>query len=116
MREEKRKNSNTCAIACKYVKQKTDQHEEPPEMAYQTAHEVQCWPECFRATIDGRKMFEYLPNDRDYKVGDFLILQEWDKNRGYTGCEKQTQITYVLAGPEMDVPEGRVILGIKSLN
>lgn len=41
-----------------------------------------------------RKNFEVRLNDRDYRMGDWLVLREWDGN-GYTGRECVRQVNYM---------------------
>ena len=43
-----------------------------------TPHELKTWPEFFTETRSGRKKFELRRNDRDFRVGDQLLLKEWD--------------------------------------
>lgn len=40
------------------------------------------------------KNFEVQYNDRDYRVGDWLVLCEWDGHE-YTGYEIVRRITYI---------------------
>lgn len=59
-------------------------------------HEVKSWPEFFEANLDGRKTFDLRRStDRDYRVGDFLRMKEFDPTRGYTGREFEVEITYI---------------------
>jgi len=53
-------------------------------------HELKTWPEYFEEILTGKKTFEVRKNDRDYKVGDTLILKEFkligiDDKLNYTG-------------------------------
>ena len=43
-----------------------------------TIHELKILPEYFKAQKAGKKNFEIRKNDRDYKVGDKLVLKEYD--------------------------------------
>jgi hypothetical protein len=62
-----------------------------------TVHDLKTWPIFFDAIVDGRKPFDYRFNDRDFKVGDFLRLQEWcPKRKDYTGRWVMRKITYMV--------------------
>ena len=39
---------------------------------------VKCWPQWFAGVIHRSKTFEIRLNDRDYRTGDTLRLQEYD--------------------------------------
>jgi ASC-1-like (ASCH) protein len=63
----------------------------------------------------GAKTFEVRKNDRNFKVGDFMVLQEWKlEGHFYTGNEIKTIITYILADEEY-CKEGYVIIGFAKL-
>ena len=47
-------------------------------------HELKTYPKYFQETIEGNKPFEIRKNDRNFQVGDVLILKEWD-NIKYSG-------------------------------
>lgn len=49
-------------------------------------HNLKTLPVFFEAVADGRKPFEIRHNDRDFREGDELRLQEW-KGAAYTGRE-----------------------------
>jgi hypothetical protein len=61
-----------------------------------TQHVVKSWSHLFQPFLDGVKTHDIRIMDRDYKVGDKLILQEWDwKKKEYTGREAAAEITYI---------------------
>lgn len=100
-------------------------------------HELKTWPEFFRACRSGDKTFELRYNDRDYKVGDELELNEFEPCRGcggkkrvhwtnedvacpdcygtggrYTGQRSFHTVTYVLH-EHPGIYRGYVILGLR---
>ena len=76
-------------------------------------HELKVWPDYFAALIDeeNTKSFEIRENDRDYRVGDWLRLREWNPNTNdYTGSAISVRVTYMT--DYMQQP-GYVVLGIR---
>jgi len=62
-------------------------------------HELKIWPEYYNAILDGRKRFELRKEDRNFKVGDTLLLKEYDPLwEKYTERECLVSITYILEG------------------
>lgn len=60
-----------------------------------TTHTVKSWPQFFQAIKAGKKLHDLRRSDRDYQVGDTLILQEYDPIRGeYTGDQITCEITF----------------------
>jgi hypothetical protein len=51
-------------------------------------------PEYFEAIQSRIKSFEIRENDRNFKVGDFVILQEYIDGQ-YTGKERMVEISYI---------------------
>ena len=58
-------------------------------------HRLKIMPEFFQAVVDGRKTIELRKDDRGYKVGDELVLCEWD-GQAFTGRECRCDISYIL--------------------
>jgi hypothetical protein len=78
-----------------------------------TTHELKTWPEFFEQTRNGRKRFELRRHDRDFKVGDELLLKEWDPIAGdvlgptgpqghYSGREVLVRVDYILTAADAD--------------
>jgi Domain of unknown function (DUF3850) len=77
-------------------------------------HALKTWPEYFQAVLKGDKTFEVRLFDRPFKVGETLLLQEWDNfNKCYTGDEVEREITYILEGGQFGIEAGYMVMGIK---
>jgi hypothetical protein len=64
-----------------------------------TTHSLKSWPEFFEPLFAGIKTFELRNNDRKFKVGDLLVLKEYDDRKGvYTGREVKKFISYMIDG------------------
>lgn len=84
-----------------------------------TTHDLKIWPEFFEAVCDGRKTFEFRDDDRDFEVGDTLLLREYvpptwvndevEEPAHYTGRSVRMTVTYILSGMGMSIKpyEGR---------
>lgn len=78
-----------------------------------TKHGLKIYQEYFEAVKDGRKKFEIRKNDRDYNVGDILVLLEYDKYyEAFTGEKITVEITYMTGFAQQD---GYVVLGIEEI-
>ncbi|MBP1544345.1 MAG: DUF3850 domain-containing protein [Oscillospiraceae bacterium] len=94
-------------------------------------HELKCHPEYFDALILGKKTFEIRKNDRDFRVGDLVALNEFrpdedpyappsgDKpfsrsatNGSYSGRHLLFEITYILDDRQFLSP-GYVALALR---
>ena len=66
-------------------------------------HELKIWPVYFEHHLSGVKTFELRNNDRQFNVGDTLLLKEYflpeDK---YTGREIKRLVTYVTTGTGLE--------------
>jgi ASC-1-like (ASCH) protein len=61
-------------------------------------HELKLYKEYFDDVASGVKKFEFRYNDRNYQVGDELLLKEWDTDRNtYTGRKVAVKVTYILS-------------------
>ncbi|MFK4324750.1 hypothetical protein ABH965_001412 [Bacillus sp. RC97] len=59
-------------------------------------HNLKINKEFFSPVIERIKTFEIRKNDRDFQVGDQIVLNEWDeKNNQYTGKKVNGEIIYI---------------------
>ncbi|MGE3757358.1 MAG: DUF3850 domain-containing protein [Pseudobdellovibrionaceae bacterium] len=79
-------------------------------------HYLKTWPQYFEHVRKRTKKFEYRKNDRDFKFGDTVVLQEWNPERpyldkvpgplgppmGYTGETEIFKIGYIFHIPDSD--------------
>lgn len=76
-------------------------------------HQLKTINPYFRDVYNGIKKFEVRYNDRDFQVGDTLVLKEYDAMTcKYSGNSIYRRVTYLLDDPELVKP-GFVVLGIK---
>lgn len=81
-------------------------------------HQLKTVQPYFDDIWENGKNFEVRRNDRNFKVGDVLMLLEYDPSKandtgdGYTGMCITAKITYILNNPQY-CKEGYVILGIE---
>jgi hypothetical protein len=91
-------------------------------------HELKTWPSQFLALSTGDKLAEFRKNDRDFRVGDTLVLCEWipghaqserygdeDPAPGrYTGNQLRARVTHIVSGTEtpFGIPPGYVMMSI----
>ena len=62
-----------------------------------TTHTLKVLPQYFKSLKNGTKSFELRWNDRNFQVGDILILEEYDMIlQKYTGNRIIKTITYLL--------------------
>lgn len=80
-------------------------------------HHLKIWPQFFDPVNDGSKSFEYRKNDRNYRLGDELILREYDPTYDkYSGRQVRVRVTYVLRiKPHLDDGE-YAVLAIKKID
>lgn len=88
-------------------------------------HQLKTDPDVFSLIESGLKNFELRFNDRDYKPGDFLQLEQTKftakemksgKPLEYTGRYLNVNVLYVLYGPIYGIEEGWVVMSIRLVN
>ncbi|MGL5925556.1 ASCH/PUA domain-containing protein [Chroococcidiopsis sp.] len=82
--------------------------------ATQKTHELKTHPEAFQAVEYGVKMAEFRKNDRDFAVGDILILRDYDpKTEQYSGKFIKRLVTHIQTG--YGIPDGYVMLSMSTI-
>lgn len=77
-------------------------------------HELKTWPFYFQEVFMGHKTFEVRINDRDFKIGDHVILKEWNPDtKEYTGREAARVITFILFGGSFGIAPDHVVMSIQ---
>lgn len=76
-------------------------------------HELKTWPIPFQAVWDELKLYEIRPSDREFRVGDELLLREWAQELGYSGREILVKVTYMTPPGKWGLPADRCVLGIR---
>ena len=77
-------------------------------------HELKVYPEFYVPLVIGVKRFEIRRADRNFVVGDVLLLREWLKSPpAFTGRSCQFIVTYVLGKREFPaLLDGYVVLSL----
>lgn len=82
-------------------------------------HELKILPKWFEAVQSNKKHFELRKNDRNFKVGDILILKEFQYDKGtYTGRRVKRKVNYILCGDDsytLGLAKGYCILGLENI-
>ncbi|WFU81275.1 DUF3850 domain-containing protein [Bradyrhizobium sp. CIAT3101] len=60
-------------------------------------HHLKCWPQFFNEIVAGRKKHDLRrADDRNFRVGDTLVLEEYDPQRdAFTGRTLTVEVTYI---------------------
>jgi len=82
-------------------------------------HELKTWEEYFIAMASGKKNFELRKNDRDFLIGQELLLREYNQqSKTYTGRKLRRKISYLLSGKEAEefgLKPGYCIMELKEI-
>lgn len=73
-------------------------------------HELKCDTEPFVAAWENRKRAEFRKTDRDFQVGDILILKHW-KDEAFTGEKIITTILDISRG--YGIPDGYAMISFQ---
>lgn len=78
-------------------------------------HALKTWPEYYQAIENGDKTFEVRKFDRPFRIGETLLLQEFDPEKDkYTGKECERVISYILPGTDrFGINPNYCVMGLK---
>ncbi len=74
-------------------------------------HKLKILPEYYNAVSEGIKTFEIRKNDRDFQLGDIVMLQEYDES-GFRGRNILVEIVYIT---DYEQKDNYVVLGIRTI-
>ena len=78
-------------------------------------HQLKILPKWFEDVAAGKKNFEIRKNDRNFKVGDILILEEYEDGK-YTGRKVKRKVNYILYGDgTLGLSKDYCILGLEGI-
>ena len=75
-------------------------------------HELKIDNIYFEDILNNSKKFEIRNNDRNFSVGDTVILKEIDSKRNYTDRELSVNIIYIT---DYEQKEGYIIFGFERI-
>lgn len=76
-----------------------------------TYHSLKCWPENFSPLMSYKKTFEIRKNDRDFRAGDYLLINEYDPNKKlYTGRMEKRKVSYLT---DFKQRKGYIVMGLQ---
>jgi hypothetical protein len=88
----------------------------PAGLAARQTHELKIWPACFAAVESGAKPFDLRENDRNFRVGDVLLLREYEpETEQYSGRTLLRAISHVLLGGSFGLEAGWCVVGFGAL-
>lgn len=79
-------------------------------------HDIKTIQPYFNDIWDGNKTAELRKNDRDYKVGDWIMMREWCPVTGaYSRRVILVEVTHIMSDEKFGLQPGYVMMSIKCL-
>lgn len=78
-------------------------------------HKLKILPQYFEDKLQGMKKWEVRKNDRPFKDGDTLQLEEWSEETGYTGRLLQEYIKKIYTEAP-GIKEGYIIMNTEYIS
>jgi uncharacterized protein YjbK len=80
-------------------------------------HYIKIWQEYVSDITNRKKTFEIRFNDRDYQVGDILIMAEYNRfMKSFTGYIIQCEVKYIFNNTDFGLKEGFVAMSINVIS
>lgn len=82
-------------------------------------HHLRTWTSVYPDIECGVKSFEIRYDDRNFAVGDILVLEEWDSQvQEYTGRVCCREVTYILrdVGGYFGLQQGYIAMALKEIS
>lgn len=79
----------------------------------QTTHDIKIYTQFYNRVFSEQKTFEIRKNDRDYQVGDILLMREYDPEKREYIDHSQPISAEIVYMSNFEQKEGYVVLGIK---
>lgn len=88
------------------------------KMRNMAVHRLKTWQPYFQDLRSGKKTFELRKNDRNFRVDDVLVCEEWDQNKEeYTSRKLYFRVPYVIVPPSWGaLNEGYIGMSLKALD
>ena len=81
-----------------------------------SVHQIKCINPFYNEVAAGIKTFEVRYNDRNYNVGEKVVLYEYDpEKQKHTGRWLTFVISYILPGGQYGIANGYIVMGISEL-
>lgn len=79
-----------------------------------TIHELKSWPDQFESLAKKKKRHDVRRFDRDFRVGDWVMLREWDPCPSeFTGNQIFREITHITAPGTFGLPADIGVLSLR---
>lgn len=77
-------------------------------------HNLKTWPVFYDAVIAGIKTFEVRKDDRNFKEGDILLLQDYDPETDkFSGDQITVKVVYKMSGGKFGIAADYCVLGFE---
>lgn len=98
------------------AKEKRQEFIESEQKEKPMMHELDSYPKPFEAIMRGLKTFVCGFDNRNFRVGDKLKINEFDPDKIlYTGRFIEVKVIYLQSGGDNDIPDDYVIMSIKKI-